>query len=58
MSVLPLGLFLNLDVMLSLNHSVRKQASYCLRNPTMKDKWRKAQLILAVLPSASQPEMP
>jgi len=57
-SVLPLGLFLNLDVTLSLNLSVRKQASYCLRNPMIKGKWREAQLILAALSSASQPEVP
>lgn len=56
MSMLPLGLSLNLDVTLSLILSVRKDGRYCLWNPMVKGEWQGAQLILAVPPSASQPE--
>lgn len=56
MSMSPLGLSLNLDVTLSLILSVRKDGRYCLWNPMVKGEWQGAQLILAVPPSASQPE--
>ena len=56
MSMLPLGLALNLDVTLNLNLSVGTQASYCFRNPMVKGKCQETWLILAVPPSTPQPE--
>lgn len=56
MSMLLLGLSLNLDVTLNLSLSVRTQAIYCFGNPMVKGKCQKTWLILTVSLSTSQPE--